>query len=107
MDLSMPGGRFPGIELRPEPICDSHLSLILCWCLDQRCLDQQGFSLDPSMEYTLSRIFIHIYAYLMYTYAYLLILQASIKDTTKGGGPPKAARPPLWGLPSAAPFMEA
>ncbi len=31
----------------------------------------------------------------------------TIKDTTKGGGPPKAARPPLWGLPKAAPFMEA
>ncbi len=26
MDLSIPGGRFPGVELRPEAIGDSHLA---------------------------------------------------------------------------------
>ncbi len=26
MDLSIPGGRFPGVELRPESIGDSHLA---------------------------------------------------------------------------------
>ena len=67
------------------------ISLILCWCLDQWCLDQLGFSLGPSMEYTLSRIFTHIYAYLMYTYAYILIFQASIKGAAMvSGGTPGA-----------------
>ena len=75
----------------------NQMSLILCWCLDQWCLDQLGFSLGPSMEYTLSRIFTHIYAYLMYTYAYLLIFQASIKGAAFGS--PHLRRPaPLCGI---------
>ena len=31
---------------------------------------------------------------------------APIKDSTKGGGRPKAARPPLWRRPKAASLMD-
>ena len=82
-------------------------SLILCWCLDQWCLDQQGFSLDPSMEYTLSHIFTHMYAYyLMYTYTYLLIFQASIKGAAFGS-PHKGGRAAFGPPPFVVSFMEA
>ncbi len=41
----------------------------------------------------------------MYVFAVFAAFPATIKESTKGGGRPKAARPPLWRRPKAASFV--
>ena len=51
----------------------------------------------------------HKYAYILYVFAYVFAMFAAspspIMDSTTVGRRPKAAGPPLWRRPKAAPIM--